>query len=127
MGRESAGTEGLVDVLVFHGSPDAPPVDVIARGVATLVDNIAYPEFDDDYVSVPADSYTVDITPAEDNETIVASFTADVSGAADAALVVAASGFLTPGEDDPAFGLLAIFANGDTALLPAAVDAAFAA
>jgi len=127
MGRESAGTEGLVDVLVFHGSPDAPPVDVIARGVATLVDNIAYPELDDDYVSVPADSYTVDITPAEDNETIVASFTADVSGAADAALVVAASGFLTPGEDDPAFGLLAVFANGDTALLPAAVDAAFAA
>lgn len=127
MGRESAATAGNVELLVFHGSPDAPPVDVVARDVGIIVDNIAYPSFDGDYVSVPAGVYTVDITPAEDNETIVASFAADVSDAADAALVVAASGFLTPGEGDPAFGLLAVFANGDTALLPAAVDAAFAA
>lgn len=127
IGRESATTAGNVELLVFHGSPDAPGVDVIARGVATLVDDIAYPEFDDDYVSVPAGSYTVDITPANDNETVVASFAADLSGAADAALVVAASGFLSPSETDPAFGLLAVFSNGDTALLPAAVDAALAA
>lgn len=127
MGRESATTAGNVELLVFHGSPDAPAVDVIARGVATLVDDISYPEFDDDYVSVPAGSYTVDITPAEDNDTVVASFAADLSGAADAALVVAASGFLAPAETDPAFGLLAVFANGDTALLPAAVDEVLAA
>lgn len=127
MGRESAAKAGNVELLVFHGSPDAPGVDVIARGVATLVDDISYPEFDDDYVSVPAGSYTIDITPADDNDTIVASIAADLSDAADAAFVVAASGFLDPAETDPAFGLLAVFANGDTALLPAAVDAALAA
>lgn len=125
-GRESADTAGNVELMVFHGSPDAPGVDVVARGVATLVDNIAYPQFDNDYVSVPTGEYVVDITPQDDNETVVASFAADLSAAGDAALVVAASGFLAPAEDDPAFGLLAVFANGDTALLPAAVDAALA-
>lgn len=126
MGRESAETAGNVELLVFHGAPDAPTVDVIARDVATLVDDISYPEFDSDYVSVPAGAYTVDITPGDDNDTVVASFEADLSGAADAAVVVAASGFLSPSSDeDPGFGLLAVFANGDTALLPAAVDEAF--
>lgn len=122
--REAAETAGNVELLVFHGSPDAPGVDVLARDVATLVDDISYPEFDNTYVSVPTGEYIVDITPEADNDTVVASFGADLSAASDAALVVAASGFLTPGENDPAFGLLAVFANGDTALLPAAVDAA---
>ena len=124
--REAAETVGNVELLVFHGSPDAPGVDVLARDVATLVDDISYPEFDNTYVSVPTGEYIVDITPESDNDTIVASFEADLSAASDAALVVAASGFLTPAENDPAFGLLAVFANGDTALLPAAVDAALA-
>jgi hypothetical protein len=127
IGLESAATEGNVEFLVFHGSPDAPTVDILARGAGTLVDNISYPSFDAQYISVPPAAYTIDITPGEDNDTVVASFAAELSEATDAALVVAASGFLAPPtESDPAFGLLAVFANGDTALLPAAVDAAMA-
>lgn len=125
-GQETAVVDGNVELLVFHGAPDAPTVDVIARGVATLVDDLSYPEFDQDYVSVPPGNYTIDITPGNDNDTVVASYSADLSAAANAALVVAASGFLEPMESDPEFGLLAVFANGDTALLPAAVDAALA-
>ena len=127
-GRMAAAEAGNVELLVFHGSPDAPTVDVIARDVATLVDDISFPEFDDGYVPVPPGTYTVDIALGNDNSVVAGSFTADLTGAADAALVVAASGFLTPsGESDPGFGLLAVFPNGDTSLLPAAVDAAFAA
>jgi hypothetical protein len=119
MGRESAADAANVDALVFHGSPDAPAVDVIARGVGTLVDDLPYPEFTDDYSSLPPASYTLDITPADDNTTVVGSFVADLSGSAGGAVVVAASGFLAPEmENDPAFGLLAIFPDGSTALLP---------
>ncbi len=41
MARES-GTGSDVDFFVLHGATDAPTVDVIARGVATLVNDAAY-------------------------------------------------------------------------------------
>jgi hypothetical protein len=51
----------------------------------------------------------------------VASFLAPLSGFSDSALVVMASGFLTPAanQNGPAFGLLAVTASGATVLLPA--------
>ena len=42
-----------VDFFVLHGSTDAPTVDVLARRVATLVDNAAYGDITD-YITVPA-------------------------------------------------------------------------
>jgi len=114
--REAASGEG-VDLLVFHGSPDAPAVDVVARGVATLVPNFAYGAFAG-YVSVPAGAYTLDIQPAGSGTT-AASFLADLSGANGAALTVVASGYLAPAAGAPGFGLLAVFADGTTAMLPA--------
>ncbi|MFK7846020.1 MAG: DUF4397 domain-containing protein [Rhodothermales bacterium] len=120
--REAAATAGNAEFLVFHGSPDAPTVDVAARGVGVLVDDISFGEYAPDYLSVAAASYDIDIQTA-DNSATAASFNADLSGAADAAIAVLASGFLAPAtSDDPGFGLLAVFADGTTALLPA-IDA----
>ena len=117
--QESAATAGNVEAIVFHGSPDAPGVDVVARGAGTLVDDLEFGDFSDGYVSVPPAAYEIDIETA-DNSVTAASFLADLSGAADAAIAVLASGFLAPASDsDPAFGLLAVFADGTTALLPA--------
>ncbi len=117
--RESAAMAGNAEFLVFHGSPDAPVVDVAARGAGVLVDDIAFGAFSDDYLSVPPASYDIDIQTA-DNSATAASFNADLTGAADAAIAVLASGFLVPAtDDDPGFGLLAVFADGATALLPA--------
>jgi hypothetical protein len=112
MARESATNEGI-DFFVNHGSTDAPTVDVIARGVATLVDDAAYRDITG-YINVPAGSYTLDVTPGNDNETIVASFTADLSGLDGGSAVVFASGFLSPGDNQngPAFGIFAALANG---------------
>ena len=112
MARETAMSAEEVDFFVLHGSTDAPTVDVIARDVATLVDNAAYGDMTD-YISVPPASYLLDVTPGEDNETIVATFEADLSGLAGGAAVVFASGFLAPGEDEPAFGLYAALPTGD--------------
>ena len=121
MGRVAAEAPENAEFLVVHGSPDAPTVDIVARGVGTLVDDLSYPEYAEDYLSVAPGDYIIDITPGDDDTTVVASFQADLSEAAGAALVVAASGFLAPADEaDPSFGLLAVFADGTTALLPAA-------
>lgn len=115
-GRQAAANPANAEFLVFHGAPDAPAVDVIARGVGTLVNDIAYPQFDAGYLSVPPASYTIDVT-LSNGLTRVRSFAADLSGAAGAALVVAASGFVAPAAGQPSFGLLAVFPDGTTALL----------
>jgi Ca2+-binding RTX toxin-like protein len=117
LGRQSANNPGNAEFLVFHGVPDAPAVDVVARGVGTLVNDLTFPSFAPDYLSVAPANYTIDVTLA-DGLTRVRSFGADLSAAAGGALVVAASGFVAPSSGDPAFGLLAVFADGTTALLP---------
>jgi len=117
LGRQAAQVPGNAEFLVFHGAPDAPAVDVVARGVGTLVNDIAFPSFANDYLSVAPSAYTLDVT-LSDGVTRVRSFAADLSGAAGAAIVVAASGFVAPTGGQPSFGLLAVFSNGTTALLP---------
>jgi hypothetical protein len=118
--RESGMYSGKVDFVVLHGSTDAPTVDVIARNVATIVDNAAYGDFTD-YIRVPAASYILDITPGDDNNTIVASFQADLSGLGGGAAVVFASGFLNPAgnQNGAPFGLFAALPNGTVVEFPA--------
>lgn len=118
--RESSQNgSGNVDFIAIHGSTDAPTVDVVARGVATLVDNAAYSDITT-YLSVPAASYLLDITPGNNNNAIVASFTADLSGLGGGSAVVFASGFLSPSanQNGDAFGLFAALANGTVVPLP---------
>lgn len=110
--REAGTDGGNVDFFAFHGATDAPTVDVIARGVATLVDDAAYGDFTG-YLSVPAALYTLDVTPAAGSP-VVASFAADLSTLGGGSAVVFASGFLDPttNQNGEAFGLFAALANG---------------
>jgi hypothetical protein len=111
--REQAADSTKVEFFALHGATDAPTVDVIARGVGTLVDDAAYGDITG-YIPVPAAAYTLDVTPGSDNATIVASFDADLSGLAGGAAVVFASGFLSPATNNngEAFGLFAALPNG---------------
>ncbi len=117
--RSAAGSGMEVDFIVLHGATDAPAVDVIARNVATLVDNASYSAITP-YVSVPADTYTLDVTPAAGSP-IVASFLADLSSLGGGSAVVFASGFLDPAgnQNGEAFGLFAALANGTVVPFPA--------
>lgn len=118
MARETGNTSD-VDFFVLHGSTDAPTVDVLARRVATLVDNAGYGDITN-YITVPAASYILDVTPGDDNSTIVVSFEADLSGLGGGAAVVFASGFLNPmqNQDGEAFGIFAALPNGNVVEFP---------
>ena len=105
---------GGVDFIGVHGSPDAPTVDIIARDVAILLDDVSYGAISG-YLNVPAGSYVLDVTPGADNYNIVESFRADLSGLDGGAAVVFASGLLggTPG-----FGLFAALPDGTVVAFP---------
>jgi len=110
---DTAEADTEVAFFAFHGASDAPTVDVVAREVAIVVDDLTYGSFTD-YATVPAAGYILDVTPGDDNSTVVASFAADLSTLGGQTAIVFASGFLTP-EDNaggPAFGLFAALADG---------------
>jgi hypothetical protein len=111
-GREKSATAGNVDLLFFHGSPDAPQVDITTGGTNVLFDNTSYGEFKG-YQSVPAAKYTLNVTPGNNNATIVASYDADFGFWKGETAVVFASGFLT-GNRTPSFEPWVALSNGGT-------------
>lgn len=119
--RAQSSTSGNVDVLVHHGSTDAPTVDVIEPSLnLTLIDDISYGEFQG-YASLAASNYLLQIRD-ESGTVTVATFEAPLSAFPNQALTVLASGFLNPdnNSDGEAFGL---FVAGATAgnLIPLSV------
>lgn len=118
--REESDDPNQVQFLVNHGAPDAPTVDVNARGVATLVDDATYRDITDDYIGVSEGVYTLDVALSDQSD-VAASFTADLSGLNGASAIVLASGFLTPANDQngPAFALIAALADGTVVTFPA--------
>lgn len=117
LGLESSDQAGKAAFLVFHGSPDVGTVDVKLRNFNTLVNDLPYGRFASDYLAANPGKYTLDVT-ASDGETPKGSFVADITGAADKALVVMASGFINPPSGRPKFSLVGVYANGTTAVFP---------
>lgn len=125
MGREAASMSMNTDVLVFHGSTDAPTVDVVevGAGAGTIVDNAAYGDFAG-YLELPTADYSLQIRD-ESGTVTVAQFDAPLSTLSlnGAAAVVVASGFLNPTQNSngSAFGLwVALPSGGALVELPAA-------
>ncbi|RFN57919.1 T9SS type A sorting domain-containing protein [Marixanthomonas ophiurae] len=125
MGRETATSGSNTDVLVHHGSTDAPTVDVFETGVGAglIVDDISYSEFQG-YLELPTADYVIQVQD-ETGTTGVAAYQAPLStlGLDGAALTVLASGFLDPSQnsDGPSFGLwVALASGGDLIPLPGA-------
>jgi hypothetical protein len=61
-GREEASIAGNTDVLVHHGSTDAPTVDVFEVGVGagTIVNDASYPAFSN-YLELATDDYVLEV------------------------------------------------------------------
>ena len=124
-GRENAaGGVGNTDVLVHHGSTDAPTVDVYESSIpaGTIVDNAAYTDFAG-YLELGTADYTLQVRD-ENQSTIVAAYSAPLQSLSlgGTAITVLASGFLDPSANSngPAFGLwVALPAGGPLVELPA--------
>lgn len=93
-----------VDILFFHGSPNAPAVDFIIDGqFVPLVDNVSFGKFSPIYASLPADQeYQLNITLADDNDQIVKAYKLDLAGLGGQVITLSASGQL---DGNPSFGL----------------------
>jgi hypothetical protein len=118
--RTAASNGSNVDFAIYHGSTDAPAVDIKLTGTTTyLATNAKYDDVTS-YFSVSPTWYPIDVLPAG-GSTPVASYVADLSSLTGGAAVVFASGFLTPSANNngPAFGLFAALANGTVIQLPA--------
>ncbi len=117
--QTSSQNPANVDLIINHGSTDAPTVDVVARKAGIILDDAAYSNFSN-YISVPAADYVLDITPGNDNNTIVASFEAELTALAGGTAVVFASGFLDPtqNQNGSSFGLYAALTSGTVVMLP---------
>ena len=126
MGREvAAGGSMMTDVLVHHGSTDAPRVDIYESALAnaTIVDNASYGAFAG-YLELGTADYTLQVRD-QFNSTIVAAYLAPLASLnlGGSALVALASGFLDPSVNSggPAFGLyVALPSGGPLVALPAA-------
>jgi len=123
MGREEATNTMNTDVLVFHGSTDAPTVDVVEVGVGagTIVDDLTYGDFDG-YLELPTLDFSLQVRNAAGTD-VVAQYAAPLAtlGLDGAAISVIASGFLNPANnnDGEAFGLfVALASGGDLIALP---------
>lgn len=113
--RESASVPGNVDAQFFHGSTDAPEVDIRLPGGAVLFDNLQYGEFSG-YQSASAADYKYYLTPFNNNNNILGAYIAEWSQYPGEAVTVFASGYYSG--VSPAFALWAAFGSGVTVPLP---------
>lgn len=116
-GRRVAEDDTQVEFTIFHGSPDAPAVDVNVLDetvehsrILQLADDLAFGE-STDYLAVDPAAYNVEVATA-DGETQVEVFRPDLSGLTGGTAVVVAEGFLNPGDGQPAFAVVAYLADG---------------
>ncbi|MDZ7597792.1 MAG: hypothetical protein U5J82_05775, partial [Desulfobacterales bacterium] len=79
MGREIATNTENTDVIVFHGSTDAPVVDVVEVGVGagTIVNDLPYSQFAG-YLELPTVDYALQIRDIT-GTTTVAEFAAPLA------------------------------------------------
>lgn len=110
-GRGRAFNGANVEAELFHGSPDAPEVDVKLQGGPVIFDNASFGEFTD-YLSVPPANYVIQVTPADDNNAVVKTYLADLSSLGGQAITVFASGYLAGGQ--PGFEVWVAETDGTT-------------
>ena len=101
---------GMAELRVIHGSPDAPPVDIYVEGVtAPLVEDLAYGDASA-YVSVDAGTYNVQIRGAGADPASAPVFeTGNITLQTGDALTALAAGLLSSMDAADQFRVLALF------------------
>lgn len=120
--RPTSNVNGNTDVLIFHGSTDAPTVDVaVAGGSPVLSNDNTYGSFNTiGYNELPTADYSIEVRD-QTGTVVVAGYEAPLQTLAltSVGITVVASGFLAPMMGQPAFGLfVALPAGGNLVPLP---------
>jgi hypothetical protein len=114
-GRETALQTDQTDLIVEHGSTDAPVIDIyeVGTGAGILVDNLAYGQFSD-YLSLDPLDYILEIRDQGGVKIAAYKLPLETTGLDGFAISIVASGFLDPGNNSngPAFGLWMATAQG---------------
>lgn len=114
--REMAGSMSNTDVVVFHGSTDAPTVDIWESAFVggPIIDDLMYSDYAG-YLELATEDYVLEVRD-ETGSTVVASYAAPLAtlGLQGQAISVLASGFLSPANNSngEAFGLWVSLAGG---------------
>ena len=104
---------------IMHGATDAPAVDLFVQGLPDPIVSDATFSAITDYITVPApEIYTIDLFASGVN-IYLASYEVDATNLASGTAFITASGFINPAanQDGEGFAVLAVFADGSTALL----------
>lgn len=113
--REASLAAGTTDVLVHHGSSDAPLVNIteIGTGLGVIIEDLVYGDFSE-YFELPTLDYRFKLL--SDSYTDIATYDAPLAslGLDGQAITVIASGFLNPenNSNGSAFGLWVALADG---------------
>lgn len=115
--RQSSTVPGEVQFFLVHAVTDAPTIDVAIRNGSVVANNAAYGDMSG-YVSVIPGAYVLDVTDQGGN--LIAAFNADLTNYADSAMVVFASGFLDPSQNQNGeeFGMFAALPGGNVIEFP---------
>jgi hypothetical protein len=119
MARKVAENTSKVEVLVFHGSTDAPMVDVNETTVPVneLIDDIEYGEYAG-YLDLDPAAYELEIAVASSGAS-VKTYEADITGLTGKAITILASGYLNPSQNNNGepFGLYVALAEGGNLIM----------
>lgn len=122
---ETATIATNTDILVFHGSTDAPTVDVRSQDLSTaLINDLSYPQYSS-YLQLPTNDLVISLTGS--TGTLIQRYSAPLAtlSLTGAAITVVASGYLDPSVNNngEAFGLwVATAAAGNMLELPLFVE-----
>lgn len=107
--REMSDDVNETVVQFFHGSPDAPDIDITSND-NVLFDDISYGDFGDEYIRVSTGSNIINITPAGDNSEVLATYELQLGFWKGRSAVIFATGSLEAGNFVPWVAL----SNGGT-------------
>jgi len=117
-------TSSDVMIYVYHGSSDAPTVNITLEDGTLLFENLSYGDLAEDMLEVNPDSYMLQIRHASTNE-VLFQFEADVAVLGGEVVGLYASGFANPSanQNGSPFSLVALLTDGTVVELRNATSA----
>jgi hypothetical protein len=112
-GAQMSMNPSKIDLKVFHGSPDAPPISmyVAPEGLTPALNNFAFGQFTGGYIPFDPITTVLGFAATADENNLLTGYAADLTGAGGLAAVVFASGYLN-GTGSNAFGIFAALPDG---------------